>query len=94
MALQPNEMRGLVLTREQDPAPLEALLARGLPVLVMYGTEDKLTQGDVVKDEIRRHAKDAELLAVPGAGHMLFWEHPALVSSTIVRFVTKRAQPS
>lgn len=94
MALQPNDMRGLILTREQDPAPLEKLLAGGIPVLVMYGTEDKLTRGAVVEDEIRKLAKEAELLAVPGAGHMLFWEKPALVASTVVRFVTERAQPS
>ncbi|KZV76589.1 alpha/beta-hydrolase [Peniophora sp. CONT] len=94
MALQPNDMRGLILTREQDSAPLEKLLAGGIPVLVMYGTEDKLTQGGVVEDEIRKHAKEAELLAVPGAGHMLFWEKPTLVASTVVRFVTERAQPS
>ena len=94
MTLQPNEMRGFVLTREQDSAPLEKLLSGGIPVLVMYGTEDKLTQGGVVEGEIRRRAKEAELLAVPDAGHMLFWEKPALVTSTIVRFVTERAQPA
>ncbi|VDB92484.1 unnamed protein product [Peniophora sp. CBMAI 1063] len=91
MALQPNEMRGLTLTREQDPAPLQKLLATGIPVLVMYGTDDKLTQGSVVEKEVTTHATEAELLAVPGTGHMLFWEKPLLVASTIVRFVAERA---
>jgi len=59
---------------------MKALAAlRQIPVLVLVGSKDVLTPVDNSRT-IAAEVPDAELVVLPGAGHMLMLERPALTS--------------
>jgi pimeloyl-ACP methyl ester carboxylesterase len=61
---------------------------KGLPTLVLCGDEDKLTpvhNSHVMADAL----PDAELVVVPGAGHMVMLERPSLVNAALRRLVER-----
>jgi pimeloyl-ACP methyl ester carboxylesterase len=70
---------------------LEALgTLKGLPTLILCGDEDKLTpvrNSHVMADAL----PEAELVVVPGAGHMVMLERPSLVTGALRRLVERSA---
>lgn len=66
-----------------------ALVAlRNAPVLVICGDRDMITPL-THSEEICRHVPDAELVTVPGSGHVVMLEHAEVVNSALVRFLEK-----
>ena len=56
------------------------------PTLLIAGTSDRVIDhrnSELLRDII----PDATLNLVPDAGHLVFWEHPELVASTIIDFL-------
>src|SRR3954451_9915822 len=68
---------------------LEALgVLRGMPTLVLCGDSDMLTpphNSQVMAEAL----PDAEFLLVPGAGHMVILERPAVVNGALRRLVAR-----
>jgi len=75
-----------------DSLPLwEAGFARRLgeirqPVLIVWGTEDKLFHPDVGKD-MQRQIPGSRLEIVPNAGHIPMWERPNVVNPLLSDFL-------
>lgn len=66
-----------------------ALVAlRDTPVLVICGDQDMITPL-THSEEICRHVPDAELVTVPGSGHVAMLEHAAEVNGALLRFLEK-----
>jgi pimeloyl-ACP methyl ester carboxylesterase len=61
---------------------------RDVPVLVICGDEDLLTPLEH-SEEICRALPHAQLVAVPGAGHVVLLEHSEAVNAVLVPFVRK-----
>ena len=68
---------------------LKALRAVGqVPVVVVTGDRDRvvpLRQSEILATEI----PDAELLVVPGAGHVIILERPDIINEVIIDLVTR-----
>jgi pimeloyl-ACP methyl ester carboxylesterase len=66
---------------------------KGVPTLILCGEEDKLTP--VHNSHVMAEAlPDAELVVVPGAGHMVMLERPSSVNAALRRLVERaRARP-
>jgi pimeloyl-ACP methyl ester carboxylesterase len=61
---------------------------KDLPTLILCGDEDKLTP--VHNSHVMAEAlPDAELVVVPGAGHMVMLERPSLVNAALRRLVER-----
>jgi pimeloyl-ACP methyl ester carboxylesterase len=80
--------------KESDPA-LEAVGAgftqpTPVPTLYLHGTDDGVMGAEIVVEEELRPFFPAglELVMVPGTGHFLHLEEPALVNGRIVSFLT------
>jgi pimeloyl-ACP methyl ester carboxylesterase len=64
-----------------------------VPTLVLHGRDDAVVDhrnGELLAGAIR----DAELLLVPGTGHLGFWEHPGDFVDAVVDFVGRRGGPA
>ena len=70
---------------------LTALRALGqVPVVVVAGDKDRvvpLRQSEILAEEI----PDAELVKVPGAGHVVILERPDLINEVIIDLLTRAA---
>ena len=71
---------------------LEALkVLTDVPTLILCGDEDKLTP--VRNSHVMAEAlPDAELVVVPGAGHMVMLERPSVVNDAVRRLVARALQ--
>jgi pimeloyl-ACP methyl ester carboxylesterase len=71
---------------------LEALsVLASVPTLILCGDEDKLTpvrNSHIMADAL----PDAELVVVPGAGHMVMLERPSVVNAALRRLVARAQQ--
>ncbi|WP_327067363.1 alpha/beta hydrolase [Kitasatospora sp. NBC_01250] len=63
----------------------------GLPVLVLAGTEDLITPA-THSETIARALPDAELVLVPGAGHLVLLECPAEVNRRLAVLLERAAE--
>ena len=75
------------------PDSADVLAAARVPALVVVGEEDSLTPPDVA-GAMAGVLPDAELVAVPGAGHLAPLERPADVSEAILRWWDARVTPA
>ena len=80
--------RRFVLTRTQDPAPLCALGATGMPTLVLCGKYDAHLDGEILAQELRnRSFTNLELrLIEKGGSHSVHIENMDEVMSCVLRF--------
>lgn len=56
------------------------------PTLVIHGTDDNVVDPRNA-EVLARNIPDARLLAVPDAGHLVFWERPELCARALVQFL-------
>lgn len=61
---------------------------RTTQVLVICGDQDMITPL-THSEEICRRVPDAEMVTVPGSGHVVMLEHPAEVTGALIRFLEK-----
>ena len=84
--------RALLSTRRSIPAKVHKLYARleamRKPVLIIWGTEDRITP---YKQHIQARAliPSAEFLAVDGAGHASMCERPNVVNPALIEFLRR-----
>lgn len=70
---------------------LEALdVLNRIPTLILCGDDDKLTPVHN-SHQMAEEVPDAELVVVPGAGHMVMLERPSVVNSALRRLVERAA---
>ncbi|KAJ6528305.1 Alpha/Beta hydrolase protein [Mycena sp. CBHHK59/15] len=86
--LPPSTM-GFVMTRKQDATPLKKTAAVGLPMFLIYGSEDLLIPCDAVAVDMKPLFTDWEVVVLEGIGHIPFWEDPELFGGHILRFVKR-----
>jgi pimeloyl-ACP methyl ester carboxylesterase len=65
--------------------PVEMLAQIQAPTLVIYGAEDR--GADVEAQKAQQAIPGARLLAIPGAGHMVFVEQPDVGTTAITDFI-------
>jgi pimeloyl-ACP methyl ester carboxylesterase len=84
--------RALLSTRRSMPAKVPKLYARleamRKPVLIVWGTEDRVTPYKW-HAQARAAIPSAEFLAVEGAGHAAMCERPSVVNPAIVEFLRR-----
>ncbi|KAJ7125354.1 alpha/beta-hydrolase [Mycena epipterygia] len=85
--LQSPEVTTAILTGHQsNQAKLVELGAQGFPVMVLYGTEDKVVDGSIVAAEARSHFTNFEVAAVEGGSHSIFYDSVDETVGHILRF--------
>ena len=67
-----------------------AVAAAGVPVLLLWGTEDKTVAFDN-NGSVRRAIPGAEFHAIPDAGHLPILERAALAHSLILQFLARHS---
>lgn len=77
----------LDLLGKQPNIPVTDVEKITVPVLVMAGDKDVIKLEHT--QEIFDHLKQAHLAIFPGATHMIAWDNPALINSTIETFFSK-----
>lgn len=87
--LLPPEVVTIITSRRQDPKMLFDRGEHGLPLLLLYGTNDKQVKGEVVKREIGPHFEDFEVCAVEGGGHALLLEYLDQVVEPLLAFMKR-----
>ena len=84
--------RALLSTRRSMPAKVPKLYARleamRKPVLIVWGTEDRITPYARHVDA-RAAIPSAEFLSVDGAGHAAMYERPSVVNPVLVEFLRR-----
>lgn len=88
-ARQSPAITTLTITREQDPTPLLEAGRKGLPLLVVNGTDDYLIYGQMVADLMKPDFPQMELKLLEGVGHALCYEAPREVGRAIAEFAKR-----
>ncbi|KIJ40418.1 hypothetical protein M422DRAFT_230170 [Sphaerobolus stellatus SS14] len=70
--LQAPEVSQLVLSREQDPAKLFEAGEKGLPLLIINGSNDKQVKGDAVVSAMKAKFVKTTAETIEGGSHALF----------------------
>ena len=80
--------RSFVVSRPQDPNGLHELGASGLPLLVLYGTQDKQVNGKAVAEEMQPYFKHLEVCAIERNGsHAVHHDNVEELLAAISKFV-------
>jgi pimeloyl-ACP methyl ester carboxylesterase len=87
--LMPLETAPLLTGGQRDSAAYRQAGREGLPVLAIYGTEDKLADAKAAAEEFKKDFKDVELVGLEGAGHAITEEKPREVNAAIKNFVKR-----
>jgi pimeloyl-ACP methyl ester carboxylesterase len=81
----PNSIENDLLAMRDRADSLPSLAAVRVPALVVVGSEDAITP-PARADEIARGIPGAELVTIPGAGHLSPMEDPDAVAAALGRF--------
>ncbi|KAI0313238.1 alpha/beta-hydrolase [Amylostereum chailletii] len=81
-----------VCTRPQDPDALFDVAKKGLPLLLLCGSEDSQIDAEKVVDEMKARFSDVTVRVFEGLGHALFYEDQAAVMESIVAFARRVRQ--
>ncbi|KZT29299.1 alpha/beta-hydrolase [Neolentinus lepideus HHB14362 ss-1] len=84
--LQTQKAMQCAVMRPQDPTKLLEAGSKGIPLLVVYGTNDKNIIGENVVKELKPHFSNMEVVPVEGAHHAVFLDNPEEVISALVSF--------
>ena len=90
--MQPPAIRHYSLTREQDDRVWRET-ARGIPVLIVQGTEDTHCVGEKMIAWARRIYEDVEVRLMSGVGHAPHIEAPQETNRSILAFVQRVGRP-
>lgn len=78
-----NRMTGRDLDASQDPTP--ALRHTRVRALILRGECEYMKRA--VSEQYRDTFADSDLVDVPGAGHMIYWDQPAAFLATVRSFL-------
>lgn len=79
------------ITRDGPPKSFDDI---GVPVLLVWGTRDRILPPKRYSERLRRMLPDAEWVALDGLGHMPMSDDPELVARTISEFATRAGERS
>jgi pimeloyl-ACP methyl ester carboxylesterase len=79
----------LLIARTQDATQLYAAGARGLPLLMIYGTADAVLQNDQVVAQVQPHFTNAQVQTIQGGSHALFYDDEDEFVGAVIQFATK-----
>lgn len=79
------------ITRDGPPDSLDGV---SCPVLLMWGTKDRILPSPKYSQRLRDMLPDAEWVALPGLGHVPMSDDPELVAKTISEFVGEVREPT
>lgn len=82
-------VRGHYFTRTQDPAKLIEAGRQGIPICVIYGSEDQVVYPEVALAELRRHFTDNTVTVIEGAGHAVFYDAAEEVVDLVISFAER-----
>ncbi|KAI5117032.1 hypothetical protein M0805_002248 [Coniferiporia weirii] len=89
-ACQTPAHKQFVVSRPQDPARLLELGGKGLPLLIVYGAEDKQIVGEAVAAEMKPFFKDLKIAMIKkGGSHAVFYENTEEVMDRITLFTLR-----
>ncbi|KAH9483247.1 Non-heme chloroperoxidase [Psilocybe cubensis] len=78
-----------VLGRIQDPEKLYEAGSNGLPLLLVYGTEDKHLDGEAADKWMRPHFKDFEVHFIQEGSHSPFYDNEEEFVGVLVNFASR-----
>ncbi|CAA7269177.1 unnamed protein product [Cyclocybe aegerita] len=81
--------RQLVLSRAQDAEKLRQAGLKGLPLLLISASADKLIQCDLVEKEMKPYFKDLEVHTVKDGSHVVFYENQEEFVEVLTRFAKR-----
>ncbi|KAF5309444.1 hypothetical protein D9619_012479 [Psilocybe cf. subviscida] len=87
--IQPPLVSLLLLTRPQDPSALFAAGRKGLPLLMIYGTNDKILQNEVILNVTAPNFSKIQIKKITGASHAVFHEYKDEFFVTLLDFTSK-----
>ena len=79
----------LIFGRSQQPDGLWAAGQAGLPLYILYGTEDKHMTGERLIEHVQPYFTNLEHRKVEGGSHTLFYEHQDIFVESILKFATR-----
>ena len=85
--LESSEDSRCALFRTQDPSGFFAHGGRGLPLLCVVGTDDKLLRADAIVAEMQPHFKKMQVVRVQGGSHALHIDAQEELVRALVAFV-------
>lgn len=71
--LRPDHLP-IVTSRPQDPSGLFSAGARGLPLMIVSGGQDKQLRGEPVWEIARKHFKNLKISFIPKGSHAIFYD--------------------
>lgn len=84
---QSPELAGFLFGREQDPKALLEAGRKGLPGLLVYGTEDKVVSGEAIVDTLKADFPELKVKVLEGVGHAPCYEASKDVGDAILEFI-------
>ncbi|RXW24352.1 hypothetical protein EST38_g1459 [Candolleomyces aberdarensis] len=86
--LKPEHL-SIVTSRPQDPAGLFKAGARGLPLLLLSGGQDKQLRWEPVWDIARKYFKDSSVVLIPKGSHALFYDFKDEYVNELAKFAKR-----
>ncbi|KDQ24360.1 hypothetical protein PLEOSDRAFT_1078511 [Pleurotus ostreatus PC15] len=84
--LQSPDVSSVVSLRPQDPSKMLEAGARGLPLQILFGKQDKFLDGEAVVNIVKPHFKNLTVSLIDG-GHALFDDNQAELVDELSKFV-------
>ena len=88
---QDPESTNHALSRAHDPTKLLEAGRRGLPLMILIGSEDALVNCPAVVRELRRHFRNSEVHSIEGGSHALFIDRKEEFIQHLLMFVGRLA---
>jgi len=77
---------GLLLSRQQDPAPLWKAGREGLPLWLVYGSNEKMVNGTALIQLVGDNFRNIKIQEIQGGSHTVFWEHEDIFVKGLKQF--------
>lgn len=77
----------LLLARTQDPSAMYAAGRQGFPLLMIYGTNDKILQNEVIINATAPNFSKIQVKKIVGASHAVFYEYKDAFLAALLDFV-------
>ena len=79
----------LLLARQQDPAPLWKAGQDGLPVWLVYGSNEKMVNETALMQIVGNRFRNIDVQVIQGGSHSVFWEHEDIFVKGLKNFAKK-----
>jgi len=87
--MQSPEVCKAVLARVQDPEKLFQAASDGLPLLVINGTRDTHSKGDILVETLKPYFKDLEVCSIKNGSHAMFYDNRKEFIQAVASFANR-----